>query len=148
MTRKKGRWKNNPRDDGRYLFVHSCPGSTYEDMQALAETGERISLRTFRAKIGLGAWRRLQDDLGYDRHVPISRDPFVTYHRGTYRGVPAVWLTHSRTEHIYTFDGLLGPSLGVGRNPPREIQIPLPRTFRPATSLILPLPWSEAGARE
>lgn len=95
---------------GRYHFVHACPDSTYEDIQALATTEKDISLATFRRAIGPSQWNEIRANLGYDRHFPITKDWHVRYYKGVYRGVPCVFLRHSRIEHIFTLDGKLGPS--------------------------------------
>ncbi len=95
---------------GRFLFVHSCPGSTYEDMRPLIDNERTISRKSFALAIGTEQWRSLQHNLGYDRWLPISKDWHVGYYRSVYRGVPAVFLRHSHIEYIYTLDGQLGPS--------------------------------------
>jgi hypothetical protein len=93
-----------------YHYVHSCPSSTYEDIQALQASESSISQRTFQRKIGNEQWRRLTAELGYDRHFPISKDWHVGYYEGVYRHVPAVFLRHSRIEYIFTIDGRVGSS--------------------------------------
>lgn len=97
--------------NGNFVYVHSCPDSTYEDIQALQSTERDISLTTFRKAIGPVRWKEIVANLGYDRHFPITRDWHVRYFRGVYRGVPCVFLRHSKIEHIFTLDGKLGPSL-------------------------------------
>jgi GNAT superfamily N-acetyltransferase len=107
----------------RYIFVHSCPSSTYEDIQALTASEKPISLDTFRRAIGPAQWAEIQASLGYDRSFPIRRDWHVGYFRGVYRGVAAVFLRHSRIEHIFTLHGMCGPSLAgrsAGRQPSLE----------------------------
>lgn len=122
----------------RYLFVHNCPASTYEDIQALMASEEAISLDTFRRAIGPAQWAEIQASLGYDRSFPIRRDGSVGYYKGVYRGIAAVFLRHSRSstgrlrgkncarylcEHIFTLNGLCGPSLAgrtAGRAPSLE----------------------------
>jgi hypothetical protein len=96
---------------GRFLYIHSCPSSTSEDIGALVDAERDISLRTFREAVGLQQWRELQQMLGYDRYFPISRDWHVGYYRSVYRGVPAVFVRWSAMEYIFTLDGVLGPSL-------------------------------------
>ena len=105
--------KKNPRaaENGRYHYVMSCPGSTYEDIQALQESEQTVSRATFAKAIGSQAWRDIQASLGYDRDFPITKDWHVGYYKGVFRGVPCYFLRHSRIEHIYTLDGKLGPSL-------------------------------------
>lgn len=97
---------------GRFHFIHRCVGSTYEDIQEMLNEHpvKEISLRTFREAIGIQQWKELTRDLGYDRNFPISREDYVSYHSGTYRSVPAVWLVWSGFEYIFTLDGKLGPS--------------------------------------
>ena len=59
---------------GRFHFVHSCPSSTYEDIQALMASEKSVELATFRSAIGPEQWREIRDNLGYDHHLPISKD--------------------------------------------------------------------------
>lgn len=96
----------------RFFYVHSCPSSTYEDIQALQASETSISLDTFRRAIGPEQWAEIQASLGYDRTFPIRRDWHVGYFKGVYRGVAAVFLRHSRIEHIFTLGGVCGTSLG------------------------------------
>lgn len=96
---------------GRFLYVHSCPSSTYEDIQNLIENEEQVSMATFRAAIGPVQWRDITAQLGYDKYLPISKDWHVVYGRSVYRGVPCYFLRHSRIEYIFTLGGRLGPSL-------------------------------------
>lgn len=105
--------KKNPRaaENGRYRYVMSCPGSTYEDIQALQESEQTVSRATFAKAIGPQAWRDIQANLGYDRDFSITKDWHVGYYKGVFRGVPCYFLRHSRIEHIYTLDGKIGPSL-------------------------------------
>jgi hypothetical protein len=110
--------RTNPvSDQGCYLFVHSCPGAQCgEDIQALRESEVQITRQTFARKIGLEQWKWLQAELGYDRDFPISQaDWQIPYYKGTYRGVPAVFLEWSGFEYIFTLDGELGPSLASTR---------------------------------
>lgn len=101
----------NPDDDGRYFFVHACPGSTYEDIRDLRDSERRISRRTFAKKLAPGQWEWIRRELGYDRRLPISKaDWQIPYFKGVYRGVPAVFLEHSRIEYIFTLDGCMGPT--------------------------------------
>lgn len=95
---------------GGYHFVHSCPASTYEDIQALQESEREVSLATFRKAVGPEQWREIRESLGYDRALPISKDWHVRYYKGTYRHVPAYFLRHSRIEYIFTLGGMLGES--------------------------------------
>ncbi len=97
--------------DGKFIFVHSCPDSTYGDMLGLTSSETSIELPTFRRAIGPEQWAWIQGFLGYDRSFPISRDWHVRYGKATYRDVPAVFLRHSRIEHIFTLNGRMGPSV-------------------------------------
>jgi hypothetical protein len=97
---------------GRYRFVTNCIGSTYEDIRALKETATGVTRATFAKALGPEQWKWVQKSLGYDRDFSISRDWHVGYDKGTYRGVPAYWITHSGIEWIFTLDGEQGKSLG------------------------------------
>jgi hypothetical protein len=96
--------ENPAKDDGLYAFQHPCTGSDYESMRALIETQQKITRETFARKIGREQWTWLLESLGYDRHVPITRDRLVGYYRGVYRGAPAVFMRHSGTEYIFTLE--------------------------------------------
>lgn len=109
--------KSNPaEDDGRYRFVHSCPGAeSGKDIQLLCESERQITRQTFARKLAPGQWEWIQRELGYDRYLPISSaDWQIGYYKGVYRGVKAVFLDWSAMEYIFTLDGKLGPS--VSRN--------------------------------
>ena len=96
---------------GRFHFVTDCVGSTFEDIRDLIDNGDdAISMRTFAMAIGRDGWRQLSAMLGYDRYFPLSRDWHVGYYRGTFRGIPAVYMRHSGIEYIFTLDGRVGPS--------------------------------------
>lgn len=102
-------------ENGRYHFVTSCVGSTYEDISALKESGEDVSRTTFARALGPAEWKAIQKELGYDRDFPISGDWHVDYRKGTYRGVPAYYLVWSGIEYIFTLDGRQGASLARSR---------------------------------
>jgi hypothetical protein len=95
---------------GRYRFVTTCISSTYEDISAMKETATEVSRATFARALGPESWAWVQKSLGYDRDFRISGDWHVGYDKGTYRGVPAYWLTHSAIEWIFTLDGEQGKS--------------------------------------
>jgi hypothetical protein len=100
------------RDDGRYRFVTTCVNSTSDDIDALIEQAQDVSMRIFRQKIGSEQYRELEAALGYNRDLRLANDWAVSTHRSVYRGVPAYYLVWSAIEHIYTLDGELGPSAG------------------------------------
>jgi len=102
-------------ENGRYRFVTSCVGSTYEDISALKESGEDVSRTAFARALGPAEWKAIQKELGYDRDFPISGDWHVDYRKGTYRGVPAYYLVWSGIECIFTLDGKQGASLARSR---------------------------------
>jgi len=99
-------------DDGRYRFVHTCVESTSDDVDAMIEQAQDVPMRTFRRKIGSEQYRELEATLGYDRDLRLANDWAVSTHQSIYRGVPAYYLVWSGIEHIFTLDGVLGPSVG------------------------------------
>lgn len=106
---------------GQFFYVHSCPDSTYEDIQALMETERDISVETFRKAIGPSQWASIQSQLGYDRSFSIRKDWHVRFYKGVYRGIPCVFVRHSRIEHIFTLGGACGVSLaGTSRGQRRR----------------------------
>jgi hypothetical protein len=106
--------RNPVSDRDRYRFVTDCIHSTGGDIGALVDGATKISQRTFRSKLAPGEWQILEGRLGYDRHLPLSRDQFVGYFKSTYRGVPAVFMTWSGIEQVFTLDGKQGPSADPG----------------------------------
>ena len=109
--------KNPPaRDDRRYRFVTSCIDSTSEDIHALQASAKEIARPTFVRKLAPGEWHEIQKRLGFDTYFPITKDRYVDYFRGMYRGTPAVFLTWSAIEYVFTLDGQQGPSAGVQRD--------------------------------
>lgn len=48
--------------------------------------------------VDLMVWAR---SMGYDRWLPLSKDPIVSYHKSTYRGKLCYYLVHSAIEHIW-----------------------------------------------
>jgi hypothetical protein len=100
---------------GRFLYVHSCPASTSEDIHDLVDRQKDISRRTFARAIGLEQWVWIQRELGYGPWLRISKDWHVGYYKSVYRGVPAVFLRWSAMEYIFTLDGQLGPSAATSR---------------------------------
>lgn len=85
-----------------YRFVTDCIGSTYEAISALKESATDITRQTFQKYVDPKDWQELQSRLGYDKHFHISRDWHVGYWKGTYLGRPAVYVTWSAIEHIFT----------------------------------------------
>ena len=95
---------------GPYRYVHNCTSSTYADIRKMQESAVEVSRNAFARAVGPDEWKSIQQRLGYSRDFPISRDWHVSYDKGTYRGVPAYWLTHSHIEYIFTLNGEVGLS--------------------------------------
>ena len=91
------RWGDH---QGEFGFVFTCPGSTYETIHYLVDvTAQPISYKTFRLYADL-------DSLGQDHPAlyRISRPDnwSVSFDKGFLpSGIPAVWLTWSRIEHVF-----------------------------------------------
>jgi hypothetical protein len=92
-------------EEGRYSFVTDCIGADGYDIREMRGEGKAISVDTFRKAIGQERWKDIQAQLGYGRSLPIRKDWHVGYYRGTYRGVPAVYLVWSGIEYVFTLDG-------------------------------------------
>lgn len=103
-------------NEGRYHFVTDCTGwHSGQDINDMIDTGREITRRTFLEYVNKADMKSIEKSIGYGRDFPMSRDWHVSYHRGTFRGVPAVWFVWSAIEHIFTLDGKRGKS----RNPRR-----------------------------
>ena len=100
-------WESNPVSNaGRYVFVTDCIHSDGPSINALRESAHKISLRSFQRKLAPGQWAMVQRRLGYDRRLPLTRDPRVSYYASSYRGVPAVFFVYSGIEQVFTLDGV------------------------------------------
>lgn len=97
---------------GAYKYVHSCVSSTYEDIWDMVDNSVEITRRTFLQYVDREDLKELERELGYDRWFHIANDWHVTYHKGTYRDTPCVYLQHSGIEHIFTLNGECGASKG------------------------------------
>jgi hypothetical protein len=84
-----------------YVFETDCIGSDERSIRNMIASERRITLRTFREAIGTREWRKFQEALGYDRFLPISKAPNVSYWKSTYRGLPAVYARWSGIEYIF-----------------------------------------------
>lgn len=122
------------KSSAEYLFVHACPDSTFEDIQALTATEKKISMDEFVKKIGKEAWSKLQERLGYDKDFPITKDKMVQYRSGEYRGKDACFLRYSAIEYIFTKGGNMGPT----KAPPTIQARTKPSTLLPWTRRCLP----------
>ena len=89
----------------KYIFETDCTCSNYEDIRALIETLQPVSLLTvYKNVVGLAAWAR---SVGYDsafgaRGLSLERDWHVGTYRGVYRGRSALVVRWSGIEHIWT----------------------------------------------
>ena len=106
---------------GRFRFVTDCISSTGPDIRDLVDQERAIGMRTFAAAVGPQGWRQISDMLGYDRHLPLSKDWHVGYYKGIFRGVPAVHLRWSGIEYIFTLDGRVGPSAAGPQDRPTSL---------------------------
>lgn len=92
----------------RYHYRTCCVNSTAELINALTDSAVEVTYRTFRKHCeGLDGWA---DRMGYVKDpqhggLHLSGDWSVSFHKGTYAGVPCYFIDHSRIEYIWTLDG-------------------------------------------
>jgi hypothetical protein len=91
----------------RYRFVTDCIHAKGEDISAMVESGVQVTRATFVRHTDDLERRCMEESMGYDT-LPITKDWAVAYYRGSYRGVPAYWMTWSAIEHVFTLDGMVG----------------------------------------
>jgi len=98
------------RDAGRYVFVTSCLDARGIDIREMldAPSDQKVSLETFRKAVGPAGWKWIQNELGFDRNLPISKDRHLRFARAVFRGVPAYYVNWSGIEFIFTLDGEYG----------------------------------------
>lgn len=82
-------------------FATACVRSEDPDLQAMWEAGsEEIAYEDFRAAVGEEAARSIERHHG----VSASRDPYVSFHRGQFRGHPCAVMSHDSVNHIFRLD--------------------------------------------
>ena len=85
-----------------YTYETSCVESDGESINEMRHHPDVVSVsyRTMRRHCaGLTQWAK---NHGYDRHLPLSHDFHVSYHKGVYRGAPCYYLVWSGIEFIWT----------------------------------------------
>lgn len=79
------------------------PLSQVDDLRAMIDSAQDISLATFTRLADWKPWARDQGyAVGAERGLHLARDWHVGYRRSTWRGRPCVFAVHSAIEHIFT----------------------------------------------
>jgi hypothetical protein len=90
---------------GNYTYETCCVQSTYEAINAMRGVERKVTYRTMlRHCVGLIEWAV---GVGYSRRVNMGHgvtlrlDPYVSYHKSTYRGRSCYYLVWSGVEYIW-----------------------------------------------
>lgn len=85
-----------------FRFYATCISSgDGKAIQEMVDGGRSITRRTFLKWVDLDEMAEIETDLGYGPWLKMAKDWYVSYNKGRYKGVPAVWFTWSAIEHIF-----------------------------------------------
>lgn len=108
-----------------FVYLTSCVGWAGQtcsgkgagyDIQQMVNASRPVTRSTFLGHVDREDLRDVEAALGYDRWMPMSRDPFIGYYRSKFCGAPAYYFTHSAIEHIF-IDPSYRKKLNVRRDP-------------------------------
>ena len=91
------------------VFYSDCvswPRKHLSDLEALIDKGRDISVRTFKDRIGNGAFRDLAESLGYDTGrsrggIRLEDDCHVAFRKAPFRGGVCYYLVWSAIEYVF-----------------------------------------------
>jgi len=89
------------RPDKKFVYETSCVNANGDDINEMRDHDEcrEVSYRTMRRRCaGLREWAK---SMGYDRWLPLSKDPYVAYYRSFYKGRRCYYLVYSAIEFIW-----------------------------------------------
>lgn len=71
------------------------------ELDSMIKNGKEITRKTFLKHVDPDSMRNTEEECGYDRHFPMSKDPFVAYYKSTVRGCPVVFFVWSAMEYVF-----------------------------------------------
>jgi hypothetical protein len=81
-----------------YEYRTCCVHSTYELINAMRESSQSVTYRTFRKHVP-----DANKLLGYEgTGLHLKRDWHVAFYKGMYAGTPCYYVVHSAIEYIWT----------------------------------------------
>lgn len=87
-------------------FQTDCVSSSTEAVTAMLDKERPITRRTFLRHVDRDNLRRIEADLGYERHpsrgLTMAGDWHVSYGKSFFLGRPCVFFAWSAIEHIFT----------------------------------------------
>ena len=98
-------------------FETTCLMSEGKDIQALKASSTKVTRATFTKHVDKMDRESLENRLGYRTarsgsirswnasRIYMTKDPHVSYYKGTYRGKPCYFFVWSGIEHIFTEQG-------------------------------------------
>jgi hypothetical protein len=88
---------------GDVTFVGTCVQLSAADLDDFDDSVRQITNRTFRKHLGPDLYREFEACLGYGREIGLwlSRDYCVSYHKGRWKGKPAICCMWSSIHHIW-----------------------------------------------
>ncbi len=86
---------------GPFRFLTDCMSS---DGDLINDQVTEVSYRTMRRRCG--DLQEVARSLGYDRWLTLESDPYVSYNRSWYGGVPCYYFVWSGIEQVFTPGGV------------------------------------------
>ena len=80
-----------------WTFAGTCVSAESADLDGMWETATELSYKEFATAMGAEAMA----DLNQHFHIPLNREPYVSFHRAIHRGDPALVMTMSAVSHIW-----------------------------------------------
>lgn len=89
----------------RLLFFTSCPYwlnyLPVEDLNSMVREKVEITRKTFLKRVDPESMRHTEEECGYDKRFPMSKDPYVSYYKSKVRGCPVVFFMWSAMEYVF-----------------------------------------------
>lgn len=88
----------------RCRYRGNCVSTPHEDLPKLnrmIEQAEDVTRQTFLKHVDRDDLRDVERQLGYDRHMAMVSDPYVSYCRSTWGPVPCYFFVWSAIEYYF-----------------------------------------------
>ncbi len=86
----------------------NCHGPGGEAIHAMADAAEDLTYAEFESLVGRASLVEMFPNYDWrcrPRDLTLKKDRCVSFHRSVWRGIPCVYLCHSRNEYIFTLHG-------------------------------------------
>lgn len=84
-----------------FSYRTNCTLAKEKELSLMIENSSEISYEKFLKLVDEESFNELAKSLGYDKDFPIQKEPYISYHKSTFRGKDCVYLVQSAIEHIF-----------------------------------------------